>query len=289
MLGCRGPAPAHRRHFPRGTVQTSLCVHFGRTQKNLSAVRFPVLDRSSLNRGAVGLGSIDRGRTASGNHSLSGGQLARRPSSKSPRAAATSKGPAHPLPGERGGCGALSGFRSTVRFSLPPATERLDELLRVVRFQQEHQQPVGGAVPKPDQLPPVVDRHDLPEDGQSSGLLFELQRERLFDLRKRLSVRFRDPHRVVVQLAGDARLLRRSVNKAEFAVGIEERLLAFRQFRGHDVVRGRMGSVSPHSAREHRAKSDPFMPVSRSSAGVETAMSDESAPPPELWPQSDQP
>jgi len=79
----------------------------------------------------------------------------------------------------------------------------------------------------------VVDRFGIPHDGDAAGFLFEVQGEDLLDLRKRLSIRFRDPEGVVVQFAGDGRLQRGPVDEPEFAVGLQEGLLPLRQFLGH--------------------------------------------------------
>ena len=232
----RVTGPARQMHFRIGTVPTSLCVEFLCTLRILSIVRFSGLGRGRWDWRRGDLRSDNRHRTDPGRSGRRGDRLPSGCFSGTACEAATSESPAHPLPREWGRCGAPPGNRSTVRFSLPSATKRLDELLGVVRLQQEHQQPVGGPVPEPDELPSVIDRHNLANDRQPPGLFFELHHENLFDLPKRLSVRFRDPHRVVVQFAGDARFQGGSLNETKFAVRVEERLLAFRDLRGHDAV-----------------------------------------------------
>jgi len=144
-----------------------------------------------------------------------------------------SEGSAKSLPGETWGCSAPPGFRSTVRFSFLGAAEGVEELLGVVGLEKKDEELFGGAVAVADDLAAVVDRFGVSHDRDAAGLLLEVQDEDLLDLGKRLSVRFRDPHRVVVELSGDAGLEGGSVDEAKFAVGIEERLLAFRQFSGH--------------------------------------------------------
>jgi len=103
----------------------------------------------------------------------------------------------------------------------------VEELLGVVGLKQEDEELLGGAGAVADDLAAVVDRFGVPHDGDAAGLLFEVQGEDLFDLRKCLSVRFRDLDGVVVEFSGDAGLEGGSVDEAEFAVGIEESLLAF--------------------------------------------------------------
>jgi len=83
----------------------------------------------------------------------------------------------------------------------------MEELLGVVGLKQKDEELLGRAVAVADDLAAVVDRFGVSHDGEAAGLLFEVQGEDLLDLRKRLSVRFRDPESVVVEFAGDAGLV----------------------------------------------------------------------------------
>jgi len=105
------------------------------------------------------------------------------------------------FPGEIRGCVAPPGFRSSVRFSFR-SPERVEELLGGVGLTQKDPEFPGGTDAEADDLAAVVDRFRVSLEGGAAGFPFELQGEDLFDLRKRLSVRFRDPKGVVVEFAG---------------------------------------------------------------------------------------
>ena len=110
------------------------------------------------------------------------------------------------------------------------------ELLRVVRFEQPDQQRVGVLPFEGHELAAVIDRLGDPIDGDLARLLLEPEGMLPLNGSKRLPVGLRDPHGVVVQLAGNPRLGSGNPNDAINLVGIEKRLLGLGQGFGHRWV-----------------------------------------------------
>ena len=85
-----------------------------------------------------------------------------------------------------------------------------------------------------DQFAAVVDRLGDPVDGDGPGLFFEAESVFLLNGCEGLPVGLGDPHGVVVQLVGNARLLGGDADDAVGPEGVEEVLLKRRQRFGHD-------------------------------------------------------
>ena len=117
----------------------------------------------------------------------------------------------------------------------------------------------GQPLPSPEALPRGTDQtsrcsHFGRLRNKLSTVRFpNLDRSRFADRQVRLQS-------VVMQLAGDARLLDRPVDEAELPVGVEERLLTFCQFPGHEILR-RKDDRAPlnwrTAPRSSRAQSGP--------------------------------
>jgi len=107
------------------------------------------------------------------------------------------------------------------------------ELFRVVGFEESDQQPVGVFALERDEFASVVDRLGDSVDGDLPGLLFEAESVLLLNGGEGLPVGFRDAHRVVVQLVGNAGLLGGDPDDAVGPEGVEERFLEFREWFGH--------------------------------------------------------
>jgi len=107
------------------------------------------------------------------------------------------------------------------------------EFFRVVGFEESDQQPVGVFAFERDEFASVVDRLGDSVDGDLPGLLFEAESVLLLNGGEGLPVGFRDAHRVVVQLVGNARVGGGDPDDAVDPEGVEERFLEFREGFGH--------------------------------------------------------
>ncbi len=107
------------------------------------------------------------------------------------------------------------------------------ELLRVVGFKESDQQAVGVFPFERDEFASVVDRFGDSVDGDRAGLLFETEGVLLLDGGEGFPVALGNPHRVVVELAGDAGLGGGDPDDAVSPVGGEKGFLRLGQRFGH--------------------------------------------------------
>ena len=123
------------------------------------------------------------------------------------------------------------GISLSVRFSRPRPTE--GELGGIDFAESLDEVGDGGGEAEPDNLAAVVDR----SDGALAGEFFRLlgQRVPLFPLDgiERFAVGLGDPESVVMELAGEVRLVGGDLDEAPSAVGVEEGLLSAGQSFGH--------------------------------------------------------
>ena len=118
----------------------------------------------------------------------------------------------------------------------PGGGSRAAELLRIVSFEKPDQQRVGVLAFERDEFASVVDRFGDSVDGDLASLFFEAEGVFLLDCSERPPVGLGDPHRVVVQLAGDTGLGGGDPDDAVNPIGVEERFLGLGEWFGHEVV-----------------------------------------------------
>ena len=103
----------------------------------------------------------------------------------------------------------------------------------VVGFEEPDEKLVGVFSFEIDDLAAVVDRFGNSFEGDGSGLFFELEGVVLLDGGESLAVGLRDPHRVVVEFAGDTGLGGGDPDDAVGPKGLQERFLRRDQRFGH--------------------------------------------------------